>query len=852
MKGNTHFFTVFAKIPERLKPLEELAYNLSFSWNVEAAELFQRLDPFLWDETRHNPVLLLSRLNADRLEEVETDGAFIASMERVYDGFKEYLARPHFTDYQPIRSKSLIAYFSAEYGLTDCLPFFNGGLGVLAADHLKSASDLNLPMAGVGLLYQFGAFRQVLTTEGEQKEVLPEIDFYHMPLRLEKNPDGSPLTIQVDFNDDQAVAQIWRVMVGRVPLYLLDTNIPQNPPHIRQITIRLYADERDMRLKQEILLGIGGVRALRALGINPTIYHINEGHPAFAGLEHIRLLQKEERVSFDVALLTAMAGSCFTTHTSVPAGIEVFDPRLIKGYFASYIQDLDIPINTLLDLGRREPGNASEHFCMNILAMKLSGHINAVSRLHQRVSQRLWHPLWPAIPDEDVPIKSITNGVHIPSWISPDAVALYSQYLGPHWSEDPDNVKVWKRAAKIPDEGLWGVKERRRVSLISFCRKHLREQLIRRGASSAEITRAEEALIPDALTIVWARRMASYKRPTLLFKDPDRLAQILNHPAHPAQVIIAGKAHQGDDEAKRLIKEIVAFTREERFWRHVVFIEDYDLEMARYLVEGADVWLSTPRRPNEACGTSGMKAVANGALHMSTLDGWWAEAYEPEIGWLIGSGEDYNDSNYQDEIESKSLYNLLEQDVIPLFYDRGLNGLPRNWIKKMKTSMVSLCPRFNTHRMLEEYVEWFYRPAQTYTERLSAEHLAEAKALAEWYRKIEANWAKVSIVEVKQEGPDELAIGEKLEITVMVQLGELVPEDVKIEVYYGHIDPEGRFADRRLLLMDPVQSDNGVYLFRSTLTCRQTGKFGYHIRVSPHHPHLMPSHYSQGQLVTWG
>lgn len=852
MKGNTHCFTVFAKIPERLKPLEELAYNLWFSWDVETAEIFQRLDPYLWDETRHNPVLLLSRLNPDRMNEVESDGAFLASMERVYKDFKEYLARSHFTDYHPLRAQSLIAYFSAEYGLTDCLPFFHGGLGVLAADHLKSASDLNLPMVGVGLLYQYGAFRQVLTSEGEQREILPEIDFYHMPLRLEKNPDGSPLTIQIEFNDEKAVAQIWRVTVGRIPLYLLDTNIPENPPSIRQITIRLYADEREMRLKQEILLGIGGVRALRALGLNPTIYHINEGHPAFAGLERIRLLQEEEGVPFDVALLTVMAGNCFTTHTSVPAGIEVFDPRLIKGYFAHYLQYLDIPINTLLDLGRREPGNASEPFCMNILAMKLSGHINAVSHLHQKVSQRLWHQLWPAIPVEDVPIKSITNGIHIPSWISPDAAALYSQYLGPHWSEDPDNVKVWKRATKIPDEGLWGVKERRRVNLISFCRRRLREQIIRRGASGVEIAQAEEVLNPDALTIVWARRMAAYKRPTLLFKDPDRLAQIVNHPSRPAQVIIAGKAHQSDDVAKKLIKEIIALTREERFRRHVVFIEDYDLEMARYLVEGADVWLSTPRRPNEACGTSGMKAVANGALHMSTSDGWWAEAYQPELGWLIGSGEDYDDVNYQDEIESKSLYSLLEHDVIPLFYERGLNGLPRNWIKKMKASMVSLCPRFNTHRMLEEYTEWFYRPAQTYTEGLSAQDMAEAKALAEWYRRIEANWAKVSIVEVKQEGPDELAIGEKLKITALVHLGELMPEDVKAEVYYGQLNPEGELADRKLLLMEPIHSENGVYLFRSMLVCRQTGKFGYHIRISPHHSNLMSSHYSQGLLVTWG
>jgi len=852
MEENIHSFTVFAKIPERLKPLEELAYNLWFSWNTEAVELFQRLDPRLWDETRHNPVLLLSRLSPERLTALEGDETFLASMERVYENFKEYLERPYFNNNRQARPQSLIAYFSAEYGLTDCLPFFHGGLGVLSADHLKSASDLNLPIVGVGLLYQFGAFRQMLTFEGEQREIFPEIDFYHMPLRLEKGTDGTPLTIQIECGDETTVAQIWRVDVGRIPLYLLDTNIPQNPPHVRQATIRLYADEREMRLKQEIVLGIGGVRALRALGLNPALYHMNEGHSAFAGLERIRALREEEGVPFDVALLTVMASNCFTTHTSVPAGIEIFDPKLIKAYFSHYLPSLGISLATLLGLGRRDPANALEPFCMNILAMKLSGHINGVSLLHKTISQKLWYQLWPAIPVEDVPIESITNGIHVPSWISPDVANLYSQYLGPHWSEDPDNVKVWSRVTEIPDEELWGTKERRRVSLISFCRRRLQEQLTKRGASGAEIAHAKEALNPDALTIVWARRMAGYKRPTLIFKDPERLAQILNHPTRPVQIILAGKAHHGDEEAKGRLKEIMSFISEERFRRYIVFIEDYNLEVARYLVEGADIWLNTPRRPHEACGTSGMKAVANGTLHVSTLDGWWAEAYHPDVGWLIGNDEEYDDINYHDEIESKSLYNLLEHDVIPLFYDRRPNGLPRDWIKKIKTSMLSLCPRFNTHRMLEEYTEWFYLPAQGYVEGLSANHLAEAQTLATWCRKIEENWQKVSIVEVKQEGPNELAVEEELTITALLHLGELVPEDTKVEVYYGHLNQQGAFDHRKLLPMEPIQSENNNYLFQATLVSEETGKFGYRIRVTPHHSYLMPSHYFQGSLVTWG
>ena len=852
MNQQIHTFTVFSKIPDRLKPLEELAYNLWFSWNMEAVELFQRMDPRLWDETRHNPVLLLSRLSPDRLAELESDEAFMATMERVYENLKRYLEKPHFINHLQMRPKSLIAYFSAEYGLTDCLPFFHGGLGVLAADHLKSASDLNISMLGVGLLYQFGAFRQILTPEGEQREVLPEVDFYHMPLRLEKGPDGNPLTIQVEFNNEKALAQIWRVDIGRVPLYLLDTNIPQNPHHIRQITIRLYVEERELRIKQEILLGIGGVRALKALGFNPTIYHMNEGHSAFAGLERIRLLREEEGVSFNAALMMVMASNCFTTHTSVPAGIELFDPKLIETYLSHYATSLGISMSTLLSFGRREPKNHLEPFCMNILAMKLSGQINAVSRLHKIVSQRLWRQLWPAIPAEDVPIESITNGIHIPSWISPDASSLYNRYLGPHWSEDPDNTKVWNRVTEIPDEELWGTHERRRERLISFCRRRLFEQYLRRGASSEEISRAKEVLNPDALTIVWARRIASYKRPTFIFKEPNRLAQILNHPTRPVQFIIAGKAHPEDSDARKLIKDIISFAREERFRRHVVFIEDYDLEVSRYLVEGACVWLNTPRRPNEACGTSGMKAIANGALHMSTLDGWWAEAYQPEAGWLIGTGEDYDDINYQDEIESKSFYNILEHEVVPLFYDRGPDELPRNWIKKMKASMVSLCPKFNTHRMLEEYTDWVYMPAQQYVEGLSEKNMTEAKALAEWYQKIEDNWINVSILEAHQEGSGELLAGEELSITALVNLGELIPEDVKVEVYYGRLNPKGGLDDRRVLLMEPVRSENDNYLFRTTLVCKETGKFGFRIRMTPQHIHLMPTHYSQGLLVTWG
>jgi starch phosphorylase len=829
-----------------------MAYNLWFAWNAEAVEVFQRVDTRLWDETRHNPVLQLSRLHPDRLAELAQDDAFLAFMDQVYETFHRYLDEPYSNSGQFKRPESLIAYFSAEYGLTDCLPFYHGGLGVLAGDHLKSASDLNIPMVAVGLLYQFGAHRQMLTLQGEQKEYIPEMDFYHMPLRLRKDPDGAPLTVSLRFKDIDATAQIWQLDVGRLHLFLLDTNLPQNPSHIRAITGAMYAQDREMRLKQEMLLGIGGMRALRALRLKPTVYHMNEGHSAFAGLERIRQLREEYSIPFNVALFLVLASNCFTTHTPVPAGIDTFEPSLVVDYFADYVTSLGIDMPTLLGLGRFDPTDASEPFCMNILAMKLAGFVNAVSNLHREVSQRLWHRLWPGLPVEDVPIAAVTNGIHVPSWVPRDWRILFDRYLGAHWPEDPDNQKIWHRIIEIPDLELWGTHERRRQRLITFCRRRLHEQLRRRGASSAEIANAKNVLDPDALTIVWAKRMAAYKRPTLLFKDLDRLEQLFKQSARPVQLIIAGKAHPSDLDAKRLIRDIISIAREERFRRHIVFIEDYDMEAARYLVEGADVWLNTPRRPNEACGTSGMKAIVNGALHVSTLDGWWAEAYTPDVGWTIGTDEEYSDISYQDEIDSKALLNLLEQEVIPLFYGRGPDGLPGDWIRMMKNSMHDLAPRFAAARMMEDYVSTFYIEAERYALQLGESNLAAAKELAEWYRKVEENWSQVAVIDVIQENGLELQAGDQLRINAEVRLGKLRPDDVKVEVYFGRLTSRNTLDNRQFVTMEPDRSQGPDHIFRAVLACRDTGKYGYRIKVSPRHANLMPTHYSLGMLVTWG
>ncbi|MDL1956761.1 MAG: alpha-glucan family phosphorylase [Candidatus Desulfofervidus auxilii] len=848
-----HTFTVTLRLPDNLKPLLELAYNLWFAWNPQVIALFRRLDRWLWEETGHNPVLMLSQLSHKRIQEISQDEAFLAYMHRVYNEFKSYLENPYFTPFFETKKDFLVAYFSAEFGLTDCLPMYSGGLGILAGDYLKSASDLNLPIIGVGLLYQYGYFRQTLTREGIQKETYPPNDFYHMPLHLEKDENGNPILISVDFKHEKAYAQIWRVDVGRIKLYLLDTNIPQNPPHIRHTTSYLYDANREIRLRQEILLGIGGVRALNALGISPTIYHMNEGHSAFAGLERIRILREKTGISFDAAHLAVMASNVFTTHTPVPAGIEVFDPHLIEAYFANYTESLGISMPVLLGLGRKNPADHNEPFCMNILAMKLSGHINAVSKLHKTVSQKLWHILWPNLSKEDVPIPYVTNGIHIPSWVSKEMAELFDRYLGPHWFEDPDNEKVWSQVLEIPDEELWGTHERRRERLVAFCRRRLRKQLMRRGASQSEIMKVSQILSPEALTLVWARRMATYKRPNFIFRDPERLAKILNNPTRPVQIIMAGKAHPADEPAKAILKEIIALTNDECFRQRLVFIEDYDMEVARYLVEGADVWLNTPLRPNEACGTSGMKAVANGAIHFSTSDGWWAEAYRPELGWLIGSHEEYTNPEYQAEVESNSFYNLLEHEIAPLFYNRGPDGLPHGWIRKMKMSMRYLCPRFNTHRMLQEYVDQLYFPALDYWQNLAKDGMKGAEALSAWKTRIMTNWNKVAVLKIEPANELEIPVGEEFKINALVRLGDLKPDEVKVEVYYGRLTPAGNLVERETIPMQAVGSEEkGIYRFEARFYCDETGKYGYRIKITPYHPYLVPSYYLLGVLVVWG
>ncbi|HEX5243801.1 MAG TPA: alpha-glucan family phosphorylase, partial [Tepidisphaeraceae bacterium] len=613
-------FQVFPDLPSELEPLLDLARNLWWVWNPDAVELFRRLDRKLWEDVYHNPVKMLGSIAQSKLQQAAKDDAFRAHLNRVSAAFKEHLSQPGwFNENHPDKSKMLVAYFSAEFGLHESLPIYSGGLGILAGDHLKSASELGLPLISVGLLYRNGYFQQYLSGDGWQQEAYPELDFYNLPIEPMRYTDGSPVHIRVDLPDNAVFCKVWRANVGRVPLYLLDTNLQENAPADRDITSKLYGSGTDLRIKQEIVLGIGGVRALAALNISPTVFHMNEGHSAFLALERIRTLLETTHLNFDEARQQVMATNVFTTHTPVPAGIDTFSPETMLRFFRSMIPQLRLDDEGFLALGREDVSNKKQGFSMALLAIRLADNVNGVSALHGDVSRKMWHNVWPQVPADEVPIKHITNGIHVRTWLAQEIAFTLDRYLSDEWISDPSDQSVWEGVNQIPDEELWRAHERSRARLVGWARQSLRDQLLRRGAPYDELNTAEQVLDPEALTIGFARRFATYKRGNLLLRDMDRLKRILEESKKPVQFLFAGKAHPADNEGKDLIKQIIHFARDPMIRRKIVFLENYDMNVARYLVQGVDVWLNTPRRPYEASGTSGMKAACNGVLNCSIL-----------------------------------------------------------------------------------------------------------------------------------------------------------------------------------------------------------------------------------------
>lgn len=849
-------FSIVPALPPALEALREIAYNLHWCWDNEAIELFRRLDRNLWEASGHNPARMLGEIDQKTLDAAASNDAFLSHVRRVMESLDAYMAgeTAWFRKTCGPQPECCIAYFSAEFGLTECLSIFAGGLGMLAGDHLKSASDLGLPLVGVGLLYQQGYFRQYLNQAGWQQEAYENNDFHNLPVSVATDDAGRPIVVQVEFPERPVFAQVWRVQVGRVPLYLLDTNIDANArPEDRDITDQLYGGDREMRIKQEIVLGIGGYRALLALDIHPCVFHMNEGHSAFLSLEHTRRLMASRGMSFSEALTLASASLVFTTHTPVEAGHDYFSPELMDRYFGDFMRSAGVPRDEFLSLGRT-PGDQGS-FCMTVLALRMASRANGVSKLHGEVSRQMWRKLWPGVPADEIPISHITNGVHFPSWTSFEMKRLYDRYLGPDWREQPSNSDVWSHAKSLPAEELWRTHELRRERLVAWARTRVRDQRIRRGSPQSEIDAADEILDSEALTIGFARRFATYKRATLILSDLPRLKKILLNASRPVQIIFAGKAHPRDEAGKDLIRRITELTRDPEYGRRLVFLEDYDMAVARYLVQGCDVWLNTPARPNEASGTSGMKAAANGCLNLSTLDGWWDEVWNDPanprlIGWSIGRGETYTDPAYQDQMEAEALYDVLERDVIPTFYRRGPDRLPRKWIERMKASIESLCDFVNTHRMVSDYVKRLYLPAREHFRALDADGAARARALAGALDRIHRGWAGVRIEPLPPRGGATIPIGAQLHVQARVHLGDLKPEDAAIELYLGRVDAGGDIVGGSAIPMRPAEAlGAGVFRYAVEAPCAISGLHGYAIRARPVHPDLAQS-FLPG-LITW-
>jgi len=843
-------FRVKATLPDELVQLHELAYNLHWSWSHETIDLFRRLDRDLWEITGHNPVKMLGVVKQEKLSQAVKDDGFMDQMRRVHATLYEHLTRKtwfqsKFGNY----SSPEIAYFSMEFGLTECLPIYSGGLGILAGDHLKSASELGLPLAGVGLLYQQGYFQQYLNSDGWQQETYPDNDFYNLPINLEIDENGMPIMVEVPFPNRTVTCRVWKAQIGRIPLYLMDTNIPQNNPDDRKITYQLYGGDSETRIQQEMVLGIGGMRALRKLGLHVPVCHMNEGHAAFMALERTRHRRDKDGMSTAEAIEVVRGGTFFTTHTPVPAGIDEFDPKLIEKYIGNFLDTCGIEREDFLRLGRKNQDDRTEPFNMALLALRTTASANGVSRLHGEVSRNMFRSIWPNVPLKEIPIGHVTNGIHTRSWTSMEMSELLHRYLGPNWFRKPGDQSVWQRIEKIPDVELWRVHERRRDRLVGFTRRRLAEQLKRRGASSKEIDSASEVLNPEALTIGFARRFATYKRAVLLLKNPDRLKRLLNNSERPVQFIFAGKAHPRDSQGKELIKKLVHFSRQEDIRGHMVFLENYDINVARYLVEGVDVWMNTPRRPMEASGTSGMKVIPNGGLNLSILDGWWVEGYDTDTGWAIGAGEDYDNPEYQDEIESKSLYDVLENDVVQLFYDRNKDRPPTGWIAKMKSSMMKLGPVFSTNRMVSEYTEQFYMKAHANWKKLSADGFSRTRNVAQWKQFIRDNWNQVRIVKANLD-QNSADVGVALKVEVEVELGQIKPEEVKIQIYSGPLDIDQNIVDPITEEMKCTGSSrDGVYQYNGYVPCDESGLFGYSVRIMPCHPD-MADHFDL-EMLRW-
>lgn len=842
--------TVFPIMPARISRLYELAYNLWWSWHPEACALYSELDQALWEHVRHSPVRLLSEVEPTVLEQAARTNAYLERYDAVLAAFDRYMhpqsEATWFSHTYPELAEHTIAYFSAEFGLHEALPIYSGGLGILSGDHCKEASDLGLPFVGIGFLYPQGYFRQHITRDGVQEAFYDKLHFSEAPAVPACGPDGNEVVISVDLPGRSIHAKVWKLQTGRIPLYLMDTDVPPNAPADRELSARLYAGDRDMRISQEIVLGIGGVRALRALGIEPAAWHLNEGHAAFLTLERCRELVARG-LSFREAREVVAANALFTTHTPVPAGNDTFSYELIDRYFGSYWEQLGLTREQFLSIAQEEHGWGPT-FSMTVLALRLTGHHNGVSALHGDVSRRMWQFLWPGVDVDEVPIDSITNGIHSPSWVCPEMNQLFKRYLREDWAEQVDTPATWENLREVPDAELWHVHMQRKQALIDYARQRLRAHHLRLGEGAPQIAEFDTMLDPEALTIGFARRFATYKRATLIFRDLSRLQNLLSDPHRPVQLLFAGKAHPADQPGKALIEQVYQISRTDAFRGKVILLEDYDIDMARYLVSGADLWLNNPLRPHEASGTSGQKAALNGLPNCSILDGWWAEGYNRHNGWAIGEEREYHDQNVQDEADSLSLYTLLENDIVPAYFERDTDGLPHRWVALMREAIRTCAPAFSMQRMVKEYTSRFYVPEIQQSQQVEQKRYEKARALAAWKTRVQQAWPGLELyVDGRRDG--QISLGESIVVRAWVKAHTLAPDDLHVELIYGEERNEHVPAPHKRSMEYMRQEQDGSYRYEIRLQPEESGSIAYGVRVLPTHPALASKH--ELGLIRW-
>ncbi|WP_067670779.1 alpha-glucan family phosphorylase [Nocardia miyunensis] len=833
-------FTVRAHLPERLSALGDLATNLRWSWHAPTQDVFAELDPRLWVELGRDPVRMLGEVPAERLDELAADETYVRTVDAAAADLQDYLTRPRWFGKQD-QGPRCIAYFSMEFGVTEVLPNYSGGLGILAGDHLKAASDLGLPLIGVGLLYRSGYFRQSLTADGWQREHYPDLDPQGLPLRLLSGRDGSAVLVHVPMPEGRVLrARVWIAQVGRIPLLLLDSDIADNDPELRAVTDRLYGGDQDHRIKQEILSGIGGVRAVRAFTrahglLEPDVFHMNEGHAGFLGIERIREFMSDG-LDFDEALTAVRAGTVFTTHTPVPAGIDRFAGALVRRYFGGEHGERESPllpgvsVDRIVALGREADPSV---FNMAHLGLRLAQRANGVSRLHGEVSRNMFAPLWPGFDPAEVPIGSVTNGVHAPTWAAREWIDKAREFVGPELVEES---RGWERLHDVDLRELWSTRNTLRGILVAEVRRRVRASWLERGAAPAELGWVDEVFDPKVLTVGFARRVPTYKRLTLMLRDPERLRGLLTDPDRPVQLVVAGKSHPADDGGKGLIQQVVRFADDIGVRHRIVFLPDYDMSMARYLYWGCDVWLNNPLRPLEACGTSGMKAALNGGLNLSIRDGWWDEMYDGENGWAIPTADGVRDDHRRDDLEAAALYETMERAVLPRFYERDHHGVPVRWMEMVRHTLQTLGPKVLASRMVRDYAVDYYAPAAASYAAVTQDDFAGARELAGYRRRVESAWPQVKVLQVDSSGLADIpVIGNELSLRARIDLAGLSPADVDVQAVLGRVGPDDDLSEVTTVEMTHIGSDSGAELFTVETPVPLSGAVGFTVRVLPRH-----------------